>query len=88
MKFKDLKIGTKIMTGLMIVLLIAVVIGVVGILGLRNVASSFHAVSEVRMPSVQYLAGMEVTWKDCSRVTQNCSTIIFRVQKGKKYLQI
>ncbi|MFW5777553.1 MAG: methyl-accepting chemotaxis protein [Bacteroidota bacterium] len=59
MKFKDLKIGTKIMTGLMIVLLIAVVIGVVGILGLRNVASSFHAVSEVRMPSVQYLAGME-----------------------------
>ncbi len=59
MKFKDLKIGTKILTGFLLVLLIAVVIGVIGILGLRNVANSFHEVSDVRMPSVQYLAGME-----------------------------
>lgn len=59
MKFKDLKTGTKILTGFMLVVLIAVIIGVIGLLGLRNVGKSFHEVSDVRMPSIQYLGEME-----------------------------
>ncbi len=59
MNFKDLKTGTKILTGFMIVLLIAVIIGIIGLLSLRNVGNSFHEVSDVRLPSIQYLGEME-----------------------------
>lgn len=59
MRFKDLKTGTKILTGFMLVLLIAVVIGITGLISLRNVGNAFHEVSDVRLPSVQYLGEME-----------------------------
>ncbi len=59
MRFKDLKTGTKILTGFMLVVLIAVIIGVIGLMGLRNVGNASHVVSEVRMPSIQYLGEME-----------------------------
>ncbi len=58
MNFKNLKTGTKILTGFLLVVLIAVVIGVIGLLGLRNVGNSFHEVSHVRLPSVEYLGQM------------------------------
>ena len=59
MNFKDLKTGTKILTGFMLVLFIAVIIGIIGLLGLRNVGTAFHEVSDVRLPSIQYLGEME-----------------------------
>ena len=59
MNFKNLKTGTKILTGFSLVVLIAIVIGVIGLLSLRNVGNSFHEVSDVRMPSIQYLGQMQ-----------------------------
>lgn len=59
MKFKDLKTGTKILSGFLMVVLIAVIIGVIGLLSLDNVGKSFHEVSDVRMPSIEYLGKME-----------------------------
>src|SRR6056297_3575313 len=59
MNFKNLKTGTKILTGFLTVVLIAVIIGVIGLMSLRNVGNSFHEVTDVRMPSIQYLGQME-----------------------------
>ncbi|MFO7842746.1 MAG: methyl-accepting chemotaxis protein [Bacteroidales bacterium] len=59
MNFKNLKTGTKILTGFLSVVLIAVIIGVIGLMSLKNVGNSFHEVSDVRMPSIQYLGQME-----------------------------
>ncbi|MFP4024877.1 MAG: methyl-accepting chemotaxis protein [Thiohalospira sp.] len=59
MNFKNLKTGTKILTGFLTVVLIAVIIGVIGLISLSNVGNSFHEVSDVRMPSIEYLGKME-----------------------------
>ncbi|MFW5687297.1 MAG: methyl-accepting chemotaxis protein [Bacteroidota bacterium] len=59
MKFRDLKTGTKILAGFLSVVLIAVIIGVIGLIGLRNVGGTFHQVSDNNLPSVQYLGEME-----------------------------
>jgi methyl-accepting chemotaxis protein len=61
MKFKNLKTGTKILSGFMLVLLIAIIIGAIGLWGLGNVGRSFHQVTDVRLPSVQYLGAMEAS---------------------------
>ncbi|MFP4366731.1 MAG: methyl-accepting chemotaxis protein [Bacteroidales bacterium] len=64
MKFNDLKIGTKIMSGFGIVAVIALIIGIFGLFSLRNVGNSFHEVADVRMPSVQYLLEMEAALEE------------------------
>ena len=61
MNFKNLKIGTKILSGFSLVVLIAAAIGVIGLVSLNNVSNSFHEVSDVRMPSVEYLGKMEAS---------------------------
>jgi methyl-accepting chemotaxis protein len=60
MKFKDFKISQKIVTGFSLIAFIALVIGIIGMIGMRNVGNSFNAVSDVRLPSIQYLGEMEV----------------------------
>ncbi len=60
MKFRDLRIGTKIMTGFGLVALITLVVGIIGYIGVNRVSHSFHEVSDVRMPSVQYLLELEL----------------------------
>jgi methyl-accepting chemotaxis protein len=59
MNFKNLKTGTKLLSGFSLVVLIAVIIGVIGLVSLNNVSNSFHEVSDVRMPSIEYLGEME-----------------------------
>lgn len=59
MKFKDLKIGQKIITGFSAITAIALIVGVVGLVGLRNVGQSFHKVSDENMPSVMHLMDIE-----------------------------
>jgi methyl-accepting chemotaxis protein len=59
MNFKNLKTGTKILSGFLLVVLIAVAIGIIGLVSLNNVGNSFHAVSDVRLPSIEYLGKME-----------------------------
>jgi len=59
MNFRNLKTGTKILSGFSLVALIAAIIGIIGVVSLNNVGKSFHEVSEVRMPSVEYLGKME-----------------------------
>ncbi|GAO28453.1 methyl-accepting chemotaxis protein [Geofilum rubicundum] len=59
MNFKDLKIGQKIVAGFSAITVIALIVGVVGLVSLRNVSQSFHTVSDVNMPSVRYLLDME-----------------------------
>jgi methyl-accepting chemotaxis protein len=59
MNFKDLKIGQKIVAGFSAITVIALIVGVVGLVSLRSVSQSFHNVSDVNMPSVRYLLDME-----------------------------
>ena len=59
MSFRDLKIGTKILSGFSIILIIAITIGIIGFTGLVSVGNSFHQVSDERLPAVQYLGEME-----------------------------
>jgi methyl-accepting chemotaxis protein len=59
MNFKNLKTGTKILSGFSLVVIIAVAIGIIGVVSLNNVGKSFHEVSDVRMPSIEYLGKME-----------------------------
>jgi methyl-accepting chemotaxis protein len=59
MKFRDLKTRTKILGGFMSIVLIAIIIGIIGVMGLRSVGRSFHAVAEENLPSIQYLGEME-----------------------------
>ncbi|MFW6389359.1 MAG: MCP four helix bundle domain-containing protein, partial [Marinilabiliaceae bacterium] len=60
MSFKDFKIGKKIILGFALISAIALIIGIIGMVSMGNVGSSFHAVSDVRLPSIQYLGRMEV----------------------------
>ena len=59
MSFKDLKIGTKVLAGFAVLLLVAVVIGAAGFLGLSSVGGSFNQVVDERLPSVRLLADVE-----------------------------
>ena len=59
MKFKDLKIGQKIVTGFALLSVIGLVIGLTGIIGMNNIGNAFSAVGEDNMPSVQYLGAMQ-----------------------------
>lgn len=60
MKFKDLKIGTKIMSGFGAVALITLIVGFIGYTGLNSVSNSFHDVADIRMPSSEYLLKIEI----------------------------
>jgi methyl-accepting chemotaxis protein len=72
MNFKDLKIGMKIMTGFGIVAVITLAVGVVGYIGLERVSRSFHEVSDVRLPSIQYLGEMETSLEKFKEITFAC----------------
>jgi methyl-accepting chemotaxis protein len=63
MKFRDLKIGTKIMTGFGLVALITLVVGIIGYTGLNRVADSFHDVADVRLPSIEALQELEIAYE-------------------------
>ncbi len=67
MKFKDFKIGRKIITGFSLIAFIALVIGVIGMTSMRNVGNSFNAVSDIRLPSIQYLGEMEASLERVQR---------------------
>lgn len=64
MNFKDLKIGTKIMTGFGAVALITLIVGLIGYIGLNSVAKSFHNVADVRMPSIESLQEIELGFEN------------------------
>jgi methyl-accepting chemotaxis protein len=57
--FKNLKIGTKILSGFGLILLIAITIGVIGFTGLRGVGDSFNQVADQRLPAVRELGDIE-----------------------------
>ncbi|MEE4639257.1 MAG: MCP four helix bundle domain-containing protein, partial [Wenzhouxiangella sp.] len=59
MSFRNLKIGTKILSGFGAILLIAIVIGVIGFTGLRGVGTSFNQVADQRLPAVRELGDVE-----------------------------
>lgn len=61
MRFKDLKMRTKILSGFFIVILITIVVGIIGVIGLNSVGSSFREVSQVRMKSADNLSGIEAS---------------------------
>lgn len=63
MNFKNLKIGQKILTGFAAVTLIAFLIGMIGVIGLRSVDKSFDEVATVQMPSVQYIIEIEASFE-------------------------
>ncbi|MDG5799768.1 MCP four helix bundle domain-containing protein [Marinilabiliaceae bacterium ANBcel2] len=59
MRFKDLKVGQKIISGFALVGAVALIVGVVALVSLRNVGNSFHQVADVNMPSIRYLQDVE-----------------------------
>ncbi|MFP4335344.1 MAG: methyl-accepting chemotaxis protein [Wenzhouxiangella sp.] len=59
MSFKNLKIGTKILSGFSIILIIAIAIGMIGFNGLTSVGNSFNQVADQRLPAVQFLGEIE-----------------------------
>ena len=59
MSFRDLKIGTKILSGFSIILIIAITIGVIGFTSLKSVGDSFHNVADWRLPGTAALGEME-----------------------------
>jgi methyl-accepting chemotaxis protein len=59
MKFKDLQIGQKIVTGFSAITVIALIVGVVGLVSIRNVGKSFHKVADENMPGVMHLLDIE-----------------------------
>ena len=61
MKYRDLKIGQKLIASFALIASIALIVGIVGLVGLRSVGRSFHQVSDVNMPSVQHLMEIETS---------------------------
>jgi len=59
MKFRDLKIGQKIITGFAAIAGIALIVGVIGLIGLRNVGYYFNDVAKVKMPVISHLNDVE-----------------------------
>lgn len=59
MKFRDLKIGQKIITGFAAIAGIALIVGVIGLIGLRNVGYYFNDVAKEKMPAVVHLKEVE-----------------------------
>ena len=59
MSLKNVKVGTRILSGFFIILLIAITIGIIGISGLNRIGSAFHTVADERLPAIQFLAEME-----------------------------
>jgi methyl-accepting chemotaxis protein len=59
MKFKDFKIGQKIVTGFALLSVIGLIIGLTGIISMNNIGESFHAVGDDNMPAIQHLGTME-----------------------------
>ncbi len=59
MRFKDFKIGGKIMLGFGLIALIALAIGIIGYTGVNRVSTSFHEVSDVSLPGIESLKDLE-----------------------------
>ena len=59
MKFQDFKIGQKIVIGFASISVIALIIGITGMISTSNIGESFHNVSEQNMPAVYSLGQME-----------------------------
>lgn len=60
MNFKKLRLATKMILGFSIVAFVALCIGLVGYWGIGRVSKSFHEVSDVRLPSIEYLKEMNI----------------------------
>ncbi|PWE00672.1 methyl-accepting chemotaxis protein [Marinilabilia rubra] len=59
MKFKDFKIGQKIVTGFALLSVIGLIIGLTGIISMNNIGNSFHHVGDENMPAIQHLGAMQ-----------------------------
>ncbi len=60
MNFKNFKIGQKIITGFSLIGIVALVVGIVGFVALRNVSSDFYKVADEEMPSVVQMGEIEL----------------------------
>jgi methyl-accepting chemotaxis protein len=58
MKFSNFKIKTKILSGYILTLFIALLIGIIGLSGMRIISKSFYNVADVQLPSIMYLGEM------------------------------
>lgn len=59
MKFKNLKIGTKILFGFGLIILIAVIIGAISLTSLRSIGKAFDNVAHSRLPGIEQLGKIE-----------------------------
>ena len=59
MKFKDLKIGQKIIVGFSAISAIALIVGIIGLYGLRNVGKNFSDVAKDKLPSLILMKNVE-----------------------------
>ena len=61
MLFSRLRLGTRILSGFAVVLMIAMAISMIGLVGLNNVGRAFHSVGDEAFPQIHYLGQMEAT---------------------------
>ena len=59
MKFKNLKISTKVLFGFALVILISVIIGIISFTNIRIIGKAFEDVAYTRLPGIQQLNKME-----------------------------
>lgn len=81
MKFRNLKIGQKIIIGFSAITLITIVVGIAGLVSLRSVGGSFHEISDIHMVSVENLLTAEA---NISNVTINMRTMLNPNLNGKQ----
>jgi len=70
--FYDLKIGTKLLGGFMIVALISVFVGLIGYSGINEVGKNLNEVAEVKLPSLNGLAIIKEAQTDILRGERTC----------------
>ena len=59
MSFKSMKLGTKILSGFTVILIVAISIGMVGFSGLGNVGTAFHTVADESIGQIHHVGQME-----------------------------
>lgn len=89
MKWKDLKIGTKIMMGFCLISLVALIIGLISLISLGRVNNSFKEVAEVRLPSIEHLLKIQYGLEKI-RVAQRTLLIpnISKEDRDRQYVNI
>ena len=84
-KFRNLKIGTKLLTGFMVMLVLMVMVSVTGYFATKSIQRELVSIVEVDMPSIDYLLE---TSRNLYRLLAAERTMIFSNVNSEIYPQL